>query len=599
MLFTKKEIKNNIPILQDYIERRDKQEKEALEKAKNSEVEHENYDFKAVGLNASLLLERAMRECETYINNKKRLLYKITQKNQELQDYKNNYENLNKEHLKQQQISKENLERLRQSAETSTNRVEAGRIAKQQEEELKRQEQLEKDAQLAYDKYLKQKDIIDAEVKELEAELEEKKRYIEDVVMAEFKTYSARIYDDVNERNETKYNAIIEEMKEDNEILTDEIKSKILLLEQNGIDSKPTLKYEAKLEKDKAKEMARQVAEQEANEARLAEAMKLKESADKEELGKLESENVGEASVSENEVAIENQNVKQEQNENADNTFNADADDVEEVEEVLQFDDNDNDNDNDEFLQLFDDVESGSAEDNQVSVESNNENVSEEKQKVEESKPIDEEKLKNDLKNQIADEINQEKIKEDLRKQLKDELKNEIKGELEKENKYDEYGGYYDGKGNYIYKDGSYYDAQGNYYDSTGKLLVPANTNGNNANANNQIDAYGGYYDAYGNYIYEDGSYYDAQGNYYDAQGNLVDLSNNNENQGYYDKDGNYVYSDGSYYDAQGNYYDAQGNLVENTEAENMYNEETNRIDSLKDGYNANSDDAGDDNSNK
>lgn len=592
MLFTKKEIRNNIPILQDYIERRERKEKEELEKAKNSEVEHENFDFSAVGLNASLLLERALKECETYINNKKRLLYKIAQKNQELQDYKTNYENLNKEQLKQQQISKENLERLRQSAETSTNRVEAGRIAKQQEEEMKRQEQLEKDAATAYDKYLKQKDIIEVEVKALEDELAEKKQYIEDVVMAEFKTYSSKIFDEAMQKSEEKYGDIISEMKEDNEILSDEVKSKILQLEENGIETKPTLKYEAKLERDKVKEAEKQAEQEKANEERLEKAMQTKINAD----------------LAESEGTQENAE--------------------EPVEEVEEIEINNDDN-------LFDNL---SAEPNaEVKAESEKVESAENASELEKEPAIDAEKLKEDLKSELTSEINQDKIKEDLkseisselnkeqikedlkndlRKQLKEEIKGEITNEIEEDNarkriddsKFDSYGGYYDMNGNYIYRDGSYYDPQGNYYDANGKLLVPANANSNlsggyggGANGGSQ-GAYNGYYDAQGNYIYEDGSYYDPQGNYFNNRGELVmsaddadgessgNAEDDMEEQGAYDANGNYVYDDGSYYDANGNYFDAQGNLVEENEdgesamdkIENEHKAEEERIEGLK-----------------
>ena len=485
MLFTKKEIKDRIPILQDYIERRERKEREELEKAKNSEVEHENFDFKAVGVNASLLLERAMRESETYTNNKKRLLYKIAQKNQELQDYKTNYENLNKEQLRQQQVSKENLERLRHSAETSTNRVEASRIAKQQEEELKRQEQLEKDAQTAYDKYIKEKDVIDEQVKALEAELAEKKKYVEDIMMAEFKTYTSRLYDNLAAETEEKYSGIISEMKEDNEILSDEIKDKILLLEQHGIESSPTLRYVVKQQKDKIKEAERQKEIDKQNEARLQEAMIVKKQSDMEENG--------------NDVPSET-----------------------------------------------------SAETTSAETAVNNEAQAEVKQ-------IDEQKLKDDLKAEIAG--GQDKIKDELRKQLKDELRAEIKDEFDKQKeddkKYDAFGGYYDDFGNYIYRDGSYYDPDGNYFDANGHLLVPASE----TNMEGMVDEYGGHYDSNGNYIYEDGSYYDPQGNFYDENGNLVPLDNieNNNMQ---------------------NYDDAFG---QQDVAEEMYKDETERLNANKD----------------
>lgn len=231
VLFTRKEIKSSIPILQDYIERRERLEKEELEKARLSQVEHEKFDFAAAGFDGSLLLERALKECEIYINNKKRLLLKIAQKNDELTSYKNSYEALAKEQAKQQQASKENLERLRLSAETSTNRVDASRIKKQQQKEMERQEQLEKDAQIAYDKFVNEKGIIEEDVRKLEQELLDKKNYIEEVIVAEFKTYSDKIYDSLEVISRDNVQKEIDELISDKDKLTGELQDRIKQLD--------------------------------------------------------------------------------------------------------------------------------------------------------------------------------------------------------------------------------------------------------------------------------------------------------------------------------------------------------------------------------
>lgn len=197
ILFTRSEIKQGIPILKDYLERREKLKAEELERAKQSMVEHEKYDFSALGVNASTLLERTVKECENYINNRKRLLTQIEQVEGELQSYKNNYELTNKEFIRKQQASKENLERFRQAQETATNRIEVTGIRKQQEEEMKKQEQYEKDAQEALNNYNAEKAILDEKIEKLEQELEAKKKYIEDAIMIEFKGYADRIFDEL------------------------------------------------------------------------------------------------------------------------------------------------------------------------------------------------------------------------------------------------------------------------------------------------------------------------------------------------------------------------------------------------------------------
>ena len=68
VLFTKKEIKEGIPVLQDYLEKRAIEEKREREEAELNASKFEYYDFDELGVDNALLLERAMKECEKYIN---------------------------------------------------------------------------------------------------------------------------------------------------------------------------------------------------------------------------------------------------------------------------------------------------------------------------------------------------------------------------------------------------------------------------------------------------------------------------------------------------------------------------------------------------
>ena len=245
ILFTRAEIKEGIPILKDYLERREKLKAEELERAKQSMVEHEKYDFSKLGVNASTLLERTVKECENYINNRKRLLTQIEQVEGELQSYKNNYELTNKEFIRKQQASKENLERFRQAQETATNRIEVTGIRKQQEEEMKKQEQYEKDAQEALNNYNQEKAILDEKIANLENELEEKKKYIEDAIMIEFKGYADRIFDELKYVADEQVKEEIQELVEENKRLQAELERRVsaidnrdkeLLLKRGEVD---------------------------------------------------------------------------------------------------------------------------------------------------------------------------------------------------------------------------------------------------------------------------------------------------------------------------------------------------------------------------
>ena len=175
ILFTKQEINDGIPILGEYLEKRARQEQEELEEAQRNAVAHEEYDFAASGIDGSLVLERAMKESETYLNIKQRLLTEIQQFESEITTLKKNYENISKDYQRKLQASKENMERLRQQQEESTNRIEVNYIRKQQQDEVKKQEQLEKDQEDATNKFNAEVNSLIAEIEKRREELESKK----------------------------------------------------------------------------------------------------------------------------------------------------------------------------------------------------------------------------------------------------------------------------------------------------------------------------------------------------------------------------------------------------------------------------------------
>ena len=114
ILFTKQEINDGIPILGEYLEKRARQEQEELEEAQRNAVAHEEYDFASSGIDGSLVLERAMKESETYLNIKQRLLTEIQQFESEITTLKKNYENTSKDYQRKLQASKENMERAKE-----------------------------------------------------------------------------------------------------------------------------------------------------------------------------------------------------------------------------------------------------------------------------------------------------------------------------------------------------------------------------------------------------------------------------------------------------------------------------------------------------
>ena len=80
LLFTQKEIENGNPQLREYYEARARKIKEEFEEAQKNDAPLQTYEFENVGVDGSLLLNRAMRESELYINKKNATLSKIAQK---------------------------------------------------------------------------------------------------------------------------------------------------------------------------------------------------------------------------------------------------------------------------------------------------------------------------------------------------------------------------------------------------------------------------------------------------------------------------------------------------------------------------------------
>ena len=250
VLFTRREIKKGIPVLNEYLEKRARQEQEELEKARINAVEHETYDFSSTGINGSLVLERAINESETFINIRSRLLSEIQQLEDEIESLKRTYENSEKDYQKKMQVSKENVDRLRKQQEETTNRIENNYIKKQQADEIKKQEQLEKDHDSATIRFNQEIEALNTEIATRRKELEERRQYVEDAMKAEYQTFSTKLYKSlesiIKEENQDEKDELLEikdeiaeELKAANTTIAQrdhEIAELYAILEANGID---------------------------------------------------------------------------------------------------------------------------------------------------------------------------------------------------------------------------------------------------------------------------------------------------------------------------------------------------------------------------
>ena len=194
ILFTKKEIREGIPILQQYLEKRALVEQQELEKARESSVACEEYNFDELGIDGSLVLERAMKECETFIKTRRRLQEECDEIETEKENYRKNFELTEKDFQRKLQASRENLESLKAQQEASTNRIESNYIKKQQSDEIKKQQQLEKDSEEATAKFNEEQVTLEQEVEKRKQEIEEKKAFVEQAMLLEFKHYANTLY---------------------------------------------------------------------------------------------------------------------------------------------------------------------------------------------------------------------------------------------------------------------------------------------------------------------------------------------------------------------------------------------------------------------
>lgn len=200
ILFTKKEIDEGIPILQQYLEKRDLVEQQELEKARENTMATEEYDFSDLGIDGSLVLERAMKECETFIRVRSRLQRESSTIETEKQKFEETYEQNVKDMQKKLQASSENLASLQEQLQNSTNRVESNYLRKQQADEMKKQEQLEKDIDELTSKFNDEQTTLNQQMEKCDKEIEDKRQFVEQAMLLEFKHYANTLYRALTEK---------------------------------------------------------------------------------------------------------------------------------------------------------------------------------------------------------------------------------------------------------------------------------------------------------------------------------------------------------------------------------------------------------------
>ena len=192
LLFTAKEIEKGNAQLREYYEARARKAKEEFENAKHDKKNIE-YNFEEVGVDGKLLLNRAMKESETYINKKTTIESRMAQVEAQKDALRRNYENVQMDLQRKIQASKENIQKLIEQQAATTSRVEVGLLRQQQEKEVNKQEALQKDYDQEEARYKLAKDERDREIQELRAEIDESILAAEKGMSAEYKSFFDKV----------------------------------------------------------------------------------------------------------------------------------------------------------------------------------------------------------------------------------------------------------------------------------------------------------------------------------------------------------------------------------------------------------------------
>ena len=236
ILFTRKEITAGIPVLQEYLQQRATFEQEQIKKAKESQVEHQQYDFSALGINGSLVMEKAMRECEYFLGNKKRILSEIAELKSSEDMLDKNYDEKNKTSERKLRDIKESLDRLKEKLDGTTNLIVGNDLRKQRENEIQKQRQLEKEAEDDNRKYEADKKQLNDQIDAKKAEIEEFRKGVETSLNNEFKTYADKIYGELKTVADGQVKDQLDTLSADNIKLQQELENKDrIIVEKNTV----------------------------------------------------------------------------------------------------------------------------------------------------------------------------------------------------------------------------------------------------------------------------------------------------------------------------------------------------------------------------
>ena len=240
VLFTQKEIKEGIPVLQDYLEKKAYEEQKQAEEKAQQDENFDKFDFNELGVENAILLDRAMLECEKYFNTKRVLTEKLNSKQQEEYNFSKNFDEVTKDFERKAQTHRENMASLNEQLNTAATQIDANYIKKQYNDEQKKLQQLEKDYDLAQSRFKKQQDEFEVEIKAISDEITSKKSNIEDVMKLEGKTYANKVYGIINSMIAAQNEPFFRQVEEEKQNLQAQVNtlSQTIANQQNEINTK-------------------------------------------------------------------------------------------------------------------------------------------------------------------------------------------------------------------------------------------------------------------------------------------------------------------------------------------------------------------------
>lgn len=250
VLFTPKEIREAIPVLQEYLEKRAALDQKEAEEAELNANHFENFDFDPVGVESALLLDRAMLEGEKYFNFKRGLTERIVSKEQEKFNFQKKFDEVTKEYDRKSQAVRENMTSLTDQLNATSVKIEANYLKKRLNEEQQKQQQLEKDYEYAQINFTKQQQEMEQEIAQLNAEIKDKKTQVEANMMSECRNYSNKVWGEINKTLTAQQEPIVREKEEKAAALQDEIDKMTILVADQDAEIKAKQEYISKLEQD-------------------------------------------------------------------------------------------------------------------------------------------------------------------------------------------------------------------------------------------------------------------------------------------------------------------------------------------------------------